>query len=366
MHLENTYADNILTLPRDLSWAQTRAPVFLTRRWLYHILFWLAYYLLFTIVVIFGIYQVRDLTFYLELIPVYILDVSLIYFNFYVLMPHLLARRKYFYYAVCLGLSVVCTACLIVLLKQVYAYWGSALYAATAKFNFSNVIAAVIERFYSVVLTTFIKIAKGWFLNQQKVKEKEKQLLEAELNFLKSQIQPHFFFNTLNNLYSLTLKKADLAPEVVLKLSDLMSYMLYETIAPKVSLNKEITYLENYIDLEKLRFGNNLTVLFTIEGETDGIYLPPLVLILFVENCFKHGARDNANKLQIEIDIKVENGSLFFKVKNPVAESTATKNSEGIGLKNARRRLQLLYGDNYSLEETKKGKEYLVSLKIPV
>ena len=191
-------------------------------------------------------------------------------------------------------------------------------------------------------------------------------MLEAELNFLKSQIQPHFFFNTLNNLYSLTLKKSDQAPEVVLKLSDLMSYMLYETNTPKVSLNKEIVYLENYIDLEKLRFGNNLTVSFNIDGQTDGVYLPPLVLILFIENCFKHGARDKLNKMEIDIGIKVEDGHLFFNVKNPVAENSAAKNANGLGLKIARRRLQLLYNDDYSLDEIREGKQYAVSLKIPV
>ncbi len=145
-----------------------------------------------------------------------------------------------------------------------------------------------------------------------------------------------------------------------------MSYMLYESNTPMVPLPKEITYLENYIGLEKLRFGKNLDLSFTIEGITDGVYLPPLVLILFIENSFKHGARNIAGSMKIDISLIVDNGCLFFMVKNPFAQSNVVKNKSGIGLKNARRRLELLYGNNYSLEEVKQENEYIVSLKIPV
>lgn len=170
----------------------------------------------------------------------------------------------------------------------------------------------------------------------------------------------------MNNLYSLTLKKSDKAPDVVLKLSELMSYMLYESNTPKVSLNKEITYLQNYLDLEELRFGQRLTISFKMEGKTEEVYIPPLILILFIENSFKHGVKNIVDKIEIDICLKVENGSLFFQVKNPVPENNASPKTTGIGLKNVRRRLDLLYGNNYSLDELKKEKEYTVSLKIPV
>src|SRR5262249_8589975 len=147
---------------------------------------------------------------------------------------------------------------------------------------------------------------KDSLLHRQWVKEKEKQYLETELNLLKSQIQPHFFFNTLNNLYSLTLKKSDLAPEIVLKLSALMSYMLYESNASLVPLTKEVSYLENYIDVEKLRFGQRLSVEFEKKGNMDQVNIPPMILILFVENSFKHGVKHNINKISITISLEVD------------------------------------------------------------
>jgi len=364
--LSDTNADTKTLPAQSFNWQAPRLPAFLKKRWVHHLLFWIVYYGVFTLVVVYGIYRVNDVWFYIGLVPIYLLDIALVYFNFYVLMPRLFERRKYLYYGLALALAMMVAGCLSVLLRQVMAKYASSLFVPTSIFNFSNVTGTVIERFYAVVFTTLLRVVKHWVQNQQREKERGKQMLEAELNFLKSQIQPHFFFNTLNNLYSLTLKKSDQAPEVVLKLSDLMSYMLYETNAPKVSLNKEIAYLENYIDLERLRFGNNLTVAFNIEGQTDGVYLPPLVLILFIENCFKHGARDTMNKMEVDICIKVEDNVLLFKVKNPVAEINTGKSVNGIGLKNARRRLQLLYGNSYTLEETKKEKEYIVVLKIPV
>lgn len=126
-------------------------------------------------------------------------------------------------------------------------------------------------------------------LQQQLLQEKERQHTATELSFLKSQLQPHFFFNTLNNLYSLTVQKSDQAPEVVLRLADLMSYMLYESGAPTVALDKEILHLENYMAIERLRFGQRLTLSFEKEGATEQVNIPPLLLFAFAENSFKHG-----------------------------------------------------------------------------
>jgi LytS/YehU family sensor histidine kinase len=257
--------------------------------------------------------------------------------------------------------------------RKVYAYFGSKIFLIESDYTFYNVTVQMVREMYLVGFTAAIKFTKDWIQNQRRLafvseqmKEKEKQYLEAELNFLKSQIQPHFFFNTLNNLYSLTLKKSDHAPEVVLKLSDLMSYMLYESNPSKVSLNKEINYLQNYLDLEKLRFGKRLNVLFEMEGQIADKCIPPLILILFLENSFKHGAMNIAAKIDIEISLKVKDEFLFFQVKNPVADHDAVPGNMCIGLKNVRRRLDLLYGDTYKLETAEKDHKYIVSLKIPV
>ncbi|MEP7144457.1 MAG: histidine kinase [Ferruginibacter sp.] len=334
------------------------------KRWLYHLLFWILYYF-FLCVVFYNAYQIHDFTFYVQFILFMPFSAALVYVNFYILIPYLLTRRKYFYYALLLALALLATAFIDQLLKQLYAHSGSKWFAFTADLNFQNLFLEVTGLFYLTGFTTAVKLLKIWIQNQQLMKEREKQYLETELNFLKSQIQPHFFFNTLNNLYSLTLKKSDQAPEVVLKLSALMSYMLYESNTPKVSLSKEITYLQNYLDLEKLRFGQRLVVNFEMEGQIEEVNIPPMILILFLENSFKHGVKNTLNKILIEISLKVEDHFLFFTVKNPFDENIS-KGYTGIGLKNAKRRLELLYGNNYRLDLSEKQNEFIVSLKMPV
>lgn len=360
----STSPNNVLPAGQPL--VETRLQVYglFKRRWLYHTLFWILYYF-FLCLVFYNAYQIHDLIFYVQLILFMPLSAALVYVNFYILIPYFLYRKKYFYYALLLSLALLGTAFIDQLLKQLYAHFGSKIFAFTADLNFQNLFLETTSMFYLTGFTTSVKLSKDWIQNQQLMKEKEKQYLETELNFLKAQIQPHFFFNTLNNLYSLTLKKSDQAPEIVLKLSALMSYMLYESNTAKVSLSKEITYLQNYLDLEKLRFGQRLIVTFEMEGSIEEVNIPPMILILFLENSFKHGVKNNLNKIQIDISLKVAGGFLFFTVKNPVAENTSTGNT-GIGLKNAKRRLELLYGNNYRLDLLEKQNEFIVSLKMPV
>jgi LytS/YehU family sensor histidine kinase len=203
-------------------------------------------------------------------------------------------------------------------------------------------------------------------LQERQWRERERQHAETELNFLKSQIHPHFFFNTLNNLYSLTIQKSDLAPEIVLKLSDLMSYMLYESGAPTVPLDKEIANLENYIAIERLRFGDRIALTFEKEGDTGLVQIPPLILLAFVENSFKHGLKNNIRSVRIDIRLQVQPGHIFFNISNPMEEEAAGEERNGIGLKNVTRRLDLLYGSLYTLDLTRTDDVFGVHLKIPV
>jgi two-component system LytT family sensor kinase len=337
---------------------------FLKRKWIYHIAFWIVYYS-FISAALYSAYGIHDLTFFIGLSAFMPLSAVIVYCNIYLLIPALLYRKKYLYYAVLLTLGILAMAFADQLLKQFYTHIGLSYFAYTAGFGIKSLFLESVGLVYVTGFTTGIKLSKDWIQNRQLMKEKEKQYLETELNFLKTQIHPHFFFNTLNNLYSLTLKKSDQAPEVVLKLSELMSYMLYESNTAKVSLSKEITYLQNYLDLEKLRFGQRLAVSFGIEGMIEGVNIPPMILILFVENSFKHGIKNNVNKIKIEISLKVGEGFLYFRVQNPIGENTSG-GSAGIGLKNAGRRLELLYGSNYTLDLTKKENEFIVLLKMPV
>lgn len=228
-----------------------------------------------------------------------------------------------------------------------------------------------IKRMFDMVsifgMTTGIKLTKDWIGHQEKLKDLEKQNLKNELEFLKSQIQPHFFFNTLNNLYSLTLKKSDLAPEVVLKLSDLMSYMLYESDSQETTLRKEIEHIKNYLDLESLRFGKRLHLELSILGETDSKKIPPLLLLPFIENAFKHGTSHETGEIRLKITLQATTHKLLFEVSNPRFEhGQSRKKHKGLGLKNVRRRLDLLYADRYILHIQPTAKEYAISLQLPL
>lgn len=338
---------------------------FFSRRWLYHIIFWLLY-IVFISFLFYCIYRINDIKFYL-LIPLFFpCEIALVYINLYILMPRLLFARKYAQYALFMLLAVALIACINIFIHRLNVWLGCIYYSSSTQFTVANLFARAFELFSLISITTGIKLAKDWLLHLQWIQEKEKQFLETELNFLKSQIQPHFFFNTLNNLYSLTLKKSDQAPEIVLKLSDLMSYMLYESNVPQTPVSREIAYLKNYIDVEQLRFGDRLQLRFDVEGAVEQAYIPPMLLILFVENSFKHGARHIVHTIHINLLLKVEEEYLYFTVSNPVPETPGADKHTGIGLKNVQRRLELLYGHNYSLIADQKNNTYIVSLKIPV
>ncbi|HTE25401.1 sensor histidine kinase [Flavitalea sp.] len=334
------------------------------RKVVYHTAFWLIYFVGYFVVIVYGLYGVTDGWFYIQSLPFILFDLVMVYVNFYILIPKYLATGRYFSYGLLLLLIMVITAALNITGRSIYANAGYEIFAALP-FSFASALATIAERFYLIGLTTSIKITKDWLLGRQMIKDKEKQFLETELNFLKSQIQPHFFFNTLNNLYSLTLQKSDKAPEVVLKLSELMSYMLYESNTPTVGLAEEINYLRNYIDLEKLRFGNRLVIEFEVCGDPAGLRIPPLLLILFVENSFKHGVRNNIGKTEIKACLKIESGFISFRIENPVSVSDAPS-SGGIGLKNVKRRLELLYGDKYKLDTIAEAGKYTAILRLPV
>jgi hypothetical protein len=201
-------------------------------------------------------------------------------------------------------------------------------------------------------------------LNQQLVNA----TLSAELKSLKDQINPHFLFNTLNNLYGLTRKNPEKAAEVTMRLSQLMHYMLYEGNLPKVSLEKEIEYLQHYLELEKIRYGNHVQVSFQIRGETSRLCLAPLLLLPFVENAFKHGMSQHLDEAWLQIHLSVEQEVFHFKVQNskPVSpiRLPADGRQTGIGLQNVVKRLQLIYPGLHRLRMMDEAETFLVSLTI--
>jgi sensor histidine kinase YesM len=195
-------------------------------------------------------------------------------------------------------------------------------------------------------------------------KEKENENLKTELSLLRSQVSPHFMFNIMNNMVSLARKKSDLLEPSLIKLSSLLRYMLYET-DEKVPLQKEIEYLQSYIDLQKQRFGNNVLIKASMENINEHYEIEPMLLIPFVENAFKHGTGLIENG-EIDVELRTEKNMLSFSVRNKFNESTEeTKDkSSGIGLPNVQRRLDLLYGNKHSLLITKQNGWFIVSLQI--
>jgi LytS/YehU family sensor histidine kinase len=211
-----------------------------------------------------------------------------------------------------------------------------------------------------------IYLFKRMYLIQQYSLNLEKEKLEAELKFLKSQIHPHFLFNTLNNLYALTLKKSDKAPEMVIQLSNLLEYTLYSGKEAEVALNEELKQIRGYIDLEKLRFGNRLNIHTEIDGNVDGLLIAPLLLLPFVENSFKHGASTDLKSPFINIKVDVTDNILRFSISNSTGSESAKNEGykEGIGLKNVKRRLELLYPRKHTLEINPKKDIFYVNLTL--
>ncbi len=207
-----------------------------------------------------------------------------------------------------------------------------------------------------------IRLAYSFIRSQNERKTLENANLNAEVNFLKSQINPHFLFNTLNSIYSQAHNKSEHTEYSILKLSELLRYVLYESGEEKVALEKDIQYINNYIDLQRIRLSSKITLNYTVNGKLEGNKIAPLMLISFIENAFKHGISYSQPSI-IDIDIAVFEKTLTLKVSNPVIKSD-TFTQGGLGLRNVTRRLELLYPAKHTLDISHNDSLYIVNLKI--
>jgi LytS/YehU family sensor histidine kinase len=219
-----------------------------------------------------------------------------------------------------------------------------------------------IVSFVSLLNHNFKTVSRNKEL-QNKILETQLQMKEQELHYLKKQIHPHFLFNTLNTIYGFALRQSIHTPEIILKLSNLLDYILYQVNKPRVSLKEEVLHIKEYIELEKIRFQDTLKVLFTCDEIDEKIQIAPMLLIPFVENAFKHGNLDDGF-LKIEIDVKVTESYLKFSIRNTVQELEKENGTTGIGLENSRKRLELNYKNNYNLIHGVKDNWYIVELEI--
>lgn len=311
----------------------------------------------------------------LSLLPA---KVCIIYLNLYVLLPRLLLKKKYLQYLLavvfCLFLGAVWQR--IMVLYVYIPMQGGNINAPFFNFPIMLRVAMIINSI--LILTSGAYILMKGYQYQQMIKELEKEKLSAELKFLKSQVQPHFLFNTLNNLYGLTLRQSPKAPEIVLKLSELMRYMLYKTNTARVPLSQEINYLKNYISLEKIRYDDAVKVFFQVHGDILDKEIAPMLLISFIENSFKHGVSEGLENAWVKIIIKIEENTLFLDIANSLTHQPQLLNRSqenenllhedntegGVGLPNVKHRLDLLYKDQYTLDLQQNQESYHIKLKL--
>ena len=216
-----------------------------------------------------------------------------------------------------------------------------------------------------------IKMTKKWFEQQKEKHEAEKKNLLNELNQLKAQLQPHFLFNTLNNLYTLSLEKSSKTSEGIAKIADLLRSVLYECNDAEIELEKEISLITNFIELERMRYSNRLTVDFEVNGAVDGYRIAPMLFFTFVENCFKHGSSNDSGNPWIKISITTGDGDIEFRAHNSTPKKKegadgefAVNMKEGIGLSNVKRRLKILYPQRSSLVLSEEQGTFLAVLTI--
>lgn len=338
-------------------------------RLLTHILFWIGYLFVYT-----GVHAESEdglrAYFLIELqgLPAAML---VTYVNVYFLFPRFFKPKRYLAYAAgAVALLFVASLLNRILIERFIEprFFPDTTYYEPI-FVWYLLFKVMLWFLAPVLLFTLLIKAVGHWVEQERLhQDTMREKLAAELHLLKAQVHPHFLFNTLNNLYALTLQSAPAAPQVVLKLSELMSYMLYESQSELILLEKEIAHIKNYVALEKLRYGDRLDVSLAASGETEGKMIAPLLLIPFVENAFKHGVSDETDSVWVTIDIKVKDGWLGVKVENSHAGSENHGGRDvvtgGIGLQNVKRRLTLLYPDAHKLTLTKEAEYYTVDLKV--
>jgi two-component system, LytTR family, sensor histidine kinase AlgZ len=212
-------------------------------------------------------------------------------------------------------------------------------------------------------LTSIIVLFKYWYKKQQEWMQAEKEKVTAELQLLKAQVHPHFLFNTLNNIYSFSLENSPKTPGLILKLSSLLSYMLYDCKTENVLLEKEIEIMKNYIDLESERYGNKIEISWSIEGDIRDKYIAPLLMLPFLENAFKHGTSEQLEKPWLSVDISVKHDTLKCKIANSKNEYVPAS-IHGIGIENVKKRLGFMYPEKHELKMNDEGNFFVVSLLI--
>lgn len=327
-------------------------------RWTWHVAFWVTYILLLTYTFV----QVMSFTAALtRMLTGLVLHLFFAYTNWLIFIPSYFLKKRYtVYFGSCFGLIVS-----LGLLR----YFGEQ--SLPVPFASHEVVAQLplkyIFSFFSFlsiwVLSSLFRLLEDRIKTMQLENELKNAQLHSELRFLKSQINPHFLFNTLNNVYSLAYLKSDRAAPMILKLSGMLRYMIYDCDAPKVSLQKETEYLRDYIDLRVLNPADRTKVSFEIHNQALDLLIEPMLFVNFVENAFKHGNLSEPNAY-INVRLTASPGQLRFLIENSIGIHPTDNKAGGIGIQNVRQRLALLYPSKHDLEIRKSNDSYRVGLTI--
>lgn len=305
--------------------------------------------------------------------------IILFYLNYVYLVPYLLLQKKYGYY-----ISIIFALTILFMVIRYHftitefqemkprngldfqkvPLHGNANFTIGGPGRNQPIIFKIIPSFFYILIvaiSTIIKTLSEFYNDQQNKLISESNRTTAELNYLRKQTNPHFLFNSLNSIYSLAHKKSDLVPDAIVTLSEMMRYMLYETDNKTVLLEKEINYIKNYIELQKLRLNNIENININIHGDTKNKYIEPLLLISFIENAFKYGT-DYKGSAYVKIKITIDGNILNFWVENKIENNKKVPENSGIGLTNIKNRLLLLYPNAHTLKLTTTESKYTVNL----
>ncbi|WP_138991331.1 sensor histidine kinase [Larkinella sp. C7] len=288
--------------------------------------------------------------------------IGIAYLNLHYFLPRYLLKKRYARYFSMVLLSILG----YLIFQGLFDYY---LYGyVLGPMRNSNWVETLSYNFFSTLwylgLMVALKLSIDWYEQQRMLQRIAVEKLQAEVNFLRSQVNPHFLFNILNNLYALTLKKSELAPEMVLKLSEMMEYMLYDSDNAYVPLEKEISYLQSYINLERIRYRDYSDISLKIDGNTDGQEIAPLLLLPLVENAIKHGVGKQAANARLHSTLYVNQSEVQFTVENSKPAASPKAEKGGIGLANLRKRLELLYPGRYTFHTEDGPESYKASLRI--
>jgi len=332
-----------------------------------HILFWLAYWIMISFIQ--GLYDLDFSKMLLSSLSQLPLTIFSTYIFIYFVLPVLYTKRVLlfiFYSVILLSLSVI-------LRRISIEYVQFPLFFADSGYTFVfwdwyRIGGHFVQTIEVIGIVSGIKYFRDWNKNRNKLKALTEEKKEAELSFLKAQVHPHFLFNTLNSIYFEVLNKSDKAAELVIQLSELLRFTLYECKGDFINLDKEIKIIENYIEIEKSRYGARLKVNAHFDRNTE-IKVPPLILFSIIENSFKHGISELKGISEIDISIRVNNENVVLNVTNPISKKPVKDElgaNDGIGLENTTRQLEIIYGSKNILRNTINDNKYNCILEIPI